>query len=50
MDTSFNRIHRGVSTKYLPPYLTMLATRYAEKLDPKDALHRIMRTPLVSQP
>lgn len=49
MDTRFNRIHRGVSTKYLPHYLTMLATRYAEKLEPKDALQRIMRAPLHSQ-
>lgn len=42
MDTRFNRIHRGVSTRYLPHYLTLLASRYAEKLQPKAALQRVM--------
>lgn len=34
MKTRFNRIHRGVSTRYLPHYLTLLGNRYAEKLQP----------------
>lgn len=42
MDTRFNRIHRGVSTRYLPHYLTLLANQYAEKLQPKDVLQRAM--------
>ncbi|MDP2732974.1 MAG: IS1595 family transposase [Hoeflea sp.] len=42
MDTRFNRIHRGVSTKYLPHYLTLISNKYAEKLHPKAALQRAM--------
>jgi transposase-like protein len=45
MKTRLNRIHRGVSTRYLPHYLTLLANRYAEKLPPKNLLQRVMRTP-----
>jgi hypothetical protein len=42
METRFNRIHRGVSTAYLPNYLTMLGNISAERLKPEVAMKRVM--------
>jgi hypothetical protein len=42
LDTRINRIHRGVSTRYLSNYLTMIQNDRAEKLQPKAALQRVM--------
>lgn len=48
MDTRFNRIHKGVSTRYLPHYLTLIQGMHAERLKPKAAMERAMTAPLAS--
>lgn len=45
LDTRINRLHRGVSTRYLPHYLSLIANKHAEKLRPKAALERVMAPP-----
>jgi transposase-like protein len=45
LDTRINRIHRGVSTRYLSNYLTLIQNDRAERLRPKAALERVMTPP-----
>lgn len=49
LDTRINRIHRGVSTRYLSNYLSLIQNDRGERLRPKAALERIM-TPSVKGP